>query len=104
MFVFGSSPKRFGDAENSFVAVASSTWTSSPTTSSYAVEQRHVGRVGRCRSCRTSGGILEGLGDPEHHRLAERRGEHLHADGQAAGAGAERHAHAGSPERFDGIV
>ena len=34
MFVFGSSPKRFGDAENSLVAVASSTWTSSPTTSS----------------------------------------------------------------------
>ena len=25
MLVFGSSPKRFGDAENSFVAVASST-------------------------------------------------------------------------------
>ena len=33
MFVFGSSPKRFGLPENSFVAVASSTWTSSPMTS-----------------------------------------------------------------------
>ena len=34
MFVFGSSPKRFGEAENSFVRVASSTCTSNPTTSS----------------------------------------------------------------------
>ena len=40
MFVLGSSPNRLGEAENSFVAVASSTWTSSPTTSSYAVEAR----------------------------------------------------------------
>ena len=36
--------------------------------------------------------------------FAEGRGEDLHADGQAAGAGAERHAHPGSPDRFDGIV
>ena len=34
MLVFGSSPKRLGLALNSFVAVASSTWTSRPTTSS----------------------------------------------------------------------
>ena len=32
MFVFGSSPKRLGEPEKSFVRVASSTWTSSPTT------------------------------------------------------------------------
>ena len=37
--------------------------------------------------------VLELGGDPEHHRLAERRREHLHADRQAVGAGAERHAH-----------
>jgi hypothetical protein len=32
MLVFGSSPNRLGDPENSLVTVASSTWTSSPTT------------------------------------------------------------------------
>ena len=34
MLVLGSSPKRLGLALKSLVAVASSTWTSSPTTSS----------------------------------------------------------------------
>ncbi len=34
MLVLGSSPNRLGLAENSFDSVASSTWTSNPTTSS----------------------------------------------------------------------
>jgi hypothetical protein len=37
MFVFGSSPKWFGQPQNSFVVVASSTCTSSPITVSHSV-------------------------------------------------------------------
>ena len=38
MFVFGSSPNMFGHPQNSFVAVASSTCTSSPMTVSHSCD------------------------------------------------------------------
>ena len=51
MLVFGSSPKRFGLALNSLVAVASSTWTSRPTTISNPSRAR-LGVSGGGRRCR----------------------------------------------------
>src|SRR5688572_26860440 len=91
MFVLGSSPKRFGEPENSLVAVASSVWTSRPTTISHVSSKRTTGRDARS----VTSSILQGLGDAEHRRLAERGSEDLHADGQAAGTRPERDAHAG---------
>jgi hypothetical protein len=43
-------------------------------------------------------------GDPEHRRLAECRGEHLHADRQIVLAEREGDLIAGWPARFEGIV
>src|SRR3954468_10358568 len=68
--VLGSAPKALRHPQNSFVAVLSSQWTSSPMTVSHPVASA-IDRLLQCR------------GDAEHQWFLQRRGEDLDTDRKA---------------------
>ena len=91
MLVLGSSPKALGQPQNSLVAVCSSQWTSRPMTVSQPRRLTTGAPVGQRRGRGRAAGAarLDDRGHLEQGALAQRRGEHLHPDGQPVVAGAE---------------
>ena len=107
MLVLGSSPKWLRQPQNSFVAVASSQCTSSPIdhlpASVIAVDVASLARRRRCRRLAVAAASSTAAAR-NIVGLAQRRRQHLHADGQAVVAHAERHRHRRLAGQVDGIV
>ena len=103
MLVLGSSPNRFGQPQNILVAVASSAWTSRPTTISQSAGRRS-GR--RSRSIALIGGARFEHGGGSEHRSPRRASgpSTCTPTGRPSAPVPNGTLIAGWPARFDGIV